>query len=117
MYFPRISWSLPSPIGNRRDVELSKIRLVFKQAALTKMIFAKYSVACIVVASITLTPVALPFCSSYMIECTTEFGCKFRLPVFSAQGRVAEFELKYPPKGQPLAHKFLAWQRPRPCCK
>ena len=56
--------SLPSPLGKRDDVEFSRIRFVFKAAALTKMISAKYYVVSIVFASITLTPVALPFLSS-----------------------------------------------------
>ena len=44
--------------------------------------------------SITLTPTAFPLSSSKMIEWTTEFGFKVRLPVFKAQGTNVEFALK-----------------------
>ena len=52
------------PVGNRVDVELSRIRFVFSAEALTKMMRALYSVTAWVFASITRTPVALPFASS-----------------------------------------------------
>ena len=41
IYFPNNPLSLPNPFWNLLDVELSKMRLVFRHAALTKMIFAK----------------------------------------------------------------------------
>src|SRR5688572_29066754 len=101
MYFPSRPLSLPKPTGKRDETEFSKMRLVFSVEAFTKMTFAKYSVVLLVSASMTRTPVAFPFFSSYMIECTMAFGCRVRLPVFAAQGSVEELLLKYPPKGQP----------------
>ena len=52
-----------------------------------------------------------------MIEWTTVFGAMVRLPVFNAQGMVDEFELKYPPKGQPLSHNVRAWHCDLPCSR
>ena len=62
--------------------------------AFTKMTRARYSVTACVFASMTRTPVAFFFASSYRIECTTESGRSVRLPVFAAHGNVDEFELK-----------------------
>ena len=33
----------------------------------------------------------------------------------AAIGKVEELELKYPPKGHPRSHRFLAWHFPLPC--
>src|SRR5690606_24407238 len=65
----------------------------------------------------TFTPTALPCCSSYNMECTTESGRKVILPVFAAHGNVDALELKYPPKGQPRWQSFRFWHWVRPCCK
>ena len=64
MYFPSRPLSFPNPSGKRCDVELSSIRLELRHAAFTKIILAKYSVARMVLASITRTPMAFFFCSS-----------------------------------------------------
>ncbi len=39
--FPRRPLSFPSPFGNLEEVELSRIRFEFRQAAFTKITFAK----------------------------------------------------------------------------
>src|SRR5690554_1517468 len=43
-----------------------------------------------------------------------EKGLNVKFPVAAAAGIVELLLLKYPPKGQPLEHKFLFIQGPRP---
>ena len=55
---PSTPESLPSPSGNREDVELSRSAVEATALAHTKITFAKYSRSCRVTASRTRTPVA-----------------------------------------------------------
>src|SRR6476469_2241411 len=114
-YLPRTPLSLPRPLGNRDDVELSSTSVELSAEPFTKMTRALNSSCWRVFVSMARTPDALPVFGSKTIECTTECGRTVRLPVFAAHGNVDELELKYPPKGHPRMQRLRAWQLPRPC--
>ena len=59
--FTQQSIIIPNPFGKRFEVEFSNTRLLFNAEAFKKIIRAKYSITSLVLVSITLTPVALPF--------------------------------------------------------
>ncbi len=94
MLWPSSPLSLPSPFGNRFDVELRRMNVEATVEAVQKMTRAKYSAGCFVSASMTRTPVARPFPSSNAMEWTIEYGRMVRLPVCSAAGSVTATLLK-----------------------
>ena len=68
--------------------------MLFKVEALTKIIFALYSIVLLVSASNTVTPVARFLSLSYLISVTIEKGLKVKLPVAIAAGKVEDWVLK-----------------------
>ena len=87
-YLPNAPLALARPSGQSWLFELRRIRVDSSAEAQRNTKRARYSVGCIVTASMTRTPLARPVAASYRTLSTTLLGLSVIRPVFRAAGRV-----------------------------